>query len=182
MAFNERKATEAAAFLLKLRGGKMSYLKLIKLLYLADREALGRWGSSITKDQHFSMPHGPVVSNTYNLMIDEGEKPYWSKYITPPLGQYELELTGEDCPTDTLSRAEEKLLTEIFERYGRMSRWELRDYTHSLPEWRDPAGSSLPISIGEILAAQNLPPEEIAAITREIEAEETTERILGSVA
>jgi len=182
MAFDERKATEAAAFLLRLRGEKMSYLKLVKLLYLADREALSRWGSSVTNDSYFSMPHGPVVSNTYNLMIDEDEKPFWSKYITPPLGQYELDLTGEVCPTDTLSRAEEKLLTEIFERYGRMSRWQLRDYTHRLREWHDPAGSHLPISIREILEAQNVSPEDIAAITREIEADEKTERVLGSAA
>ena len=38
--FNERKATEAAAHLLALRGGQMHYLKLLKLLYIADREAL----------------------------------------------------------------------------------------------------------------------------------------------
>lgn len=182
MAFDERKATQVAALLLRQRGGRMSYLKLIKLLYLADRESLARWGFSITKDRYVSMPHGPVVSNTYNLMIDEGDKHYWSRYISPPLGQYELEVTGEACPTDTLSRAEEKLLTETFERYGHMDRWQLRDFTHHLPEWHDPAGSSLPISVREILEAQGLPAEEIAAITREIELEEKTERILGSVA
>jgi len=182
MAFDEQKATEAAAYLLRLRGGKMSYLKLIKLLYLADREALGRWGFSVTNDRYVSMPHGPVVSNTYNLMIDEGEKPFGSRFITPPLGQYELALTSEICPVDKLSRAEEKLLTEIFARFGQMNRWELRDYTHSLPEWHDPSGSSLPISIREILEAQNLPPEDIAAITREIESDEATEQILGCVA
>jgi hypothetical protein len=64
MAFDERKATEAAAYLLRLRGGRMSYLKLIKLLYLADREALSRWGFSVTNDRHVSMPHGPHASWT----------------------------------------------------------------------------------------------------------------------
>ena len=37
LRFNERRATEAAARFLKLRGNRMSYLKLIKLLYLLDR-------------------------------------------------------------------------------------------------------------------------------------------------
>jgi hypothetical protein len=32
LRFNEGRATEAATKLLKLRGGRMSYLKLIKLL------------------------------------------------------------------------------------------------------------------------------------------------------
>jgi len=49
--FNERKATEAASVLLRLRGGQMSHLKLIKLLYLADREALDRWSVPITHDR-----------------------------------------------------------------------------------------------------------------------------------
>jgi uncharacterized phage-associated protein len=181
MPFKEKKATEAAAFLLKLRGGKMSYLKLIKLLYLADREALSRWGFSLTNDTHVSMPHGPVVSNTYNLMIDEADKPFWSRYITPPLGEYEIALR-EDCPTDELSRAEEKLLTEIFEQYGHLTRWQLRDFTHTLPEWHDPHGSSVPISVREILQATGVSPADIEIITNEIEGAEHTDQILGSVA
>ena len=160
----------------------MSYLKLIKLLYLADREALSRWGFSVTNDRHVSMPHGPVVSNTYNLVIDEIDKPFWSTYITPPLGNYELELTGANCPTSTLSRAEERLLTEIFDQYGHMNRWQLRDFTHTLPEWRDPGDSSLPISIREILQAQNVSREDIEAITQEIDAADFAESILGHVA
>jgi uncharacterized phage-associated protein len=180
MAFDEKKATQVAAYLLRMRGGKMSYLKLIKLLYLADREALGRWGFSITNDRHFSMPHGPVVSKTYNLMIDEDEKPFWSRYISAPLGNYELELI-EDCPTDKLSRAEERLLIEIFERYGHMTRWQLRDLTHGLPEWHDPHGSSLPISMRELLEAQGISAQDIQAITHDIEEAEETERVLGEV-
>lgn len=43
LRFNERSATEAAASFLKVRGGRMGYLKLIKLLYLLDRAAPLRW-------------------------------------------------------------------------------------------------------------------------------------------
>ncbi len=55
MRFNERKATQAAAYLLQMRGGTMSYMKLIKLLYLADRAALVRFGRPITTDRYVSM-------------------------------------------------------------------------------------------------------------------------------
>ncbi|MDR3741714.1 MAG: Panacea domain-containing protein [Terracidiphilus sp.] len=178
MMFDEKKATEAAAFLLKLRGGKMSYLKLIKLLYLADREALRRWGFSITNDRHVSMPHGPVVSNTYNLMIEDTEKPFWAHYISAPLGDYELELRGE-CPTDKLSRAEERLLTEIFSEFGQMNRWALRDYTHGLPEWRDPNGSSLPISVRDILEAQGVSVQDISDITDDLNQADKADQLLG---
>ena len=68
LRFNERRATEAAARFLKLRGGRMSYLKLIKLLYLLDREALLRWGRPVTTDRYISMDNGPVVSRIYDLI------------------------------------------------------------------------------------------------------------------
>ena len=71
MRFNEAKATEAAARLIELRGGKMSYRKLIKLLYLADREALLRWGRPVTTDRYVSIDHRPVVSNVYELIRAE---------------------------------------------------------------------------------------------------------------
>ena len=44
MRFNERKATQAAAYLLKRRGGQMSYLKLIKSV-LGGPRGLGALGA-----------------------------------------------------------------------------------------------------------------------------------------
>lgn len=179
--FNQEKATAAAAFLLKLRGGQMSYLKLIKLLYLADREALHRWGFSITTDVFVSMDHGPVVSKIYDLItIDERMKPFWSTYISAPLGDYEVALRTEHVPQNQLSRAEEKLLTEIFGTYGTWDRWKLRDFTHDLPEWHDPNGSSIPIQIEEILTAQGASDKEIKAIIKDLNAAETANNAFGS--
>ena len=74
LPFNEAKAAQAAARLLKKRGGKMAYMKLIKLLYLVDREALRRWGRPVTTDRYVSMDHGPVLSSTLDL-INHGPEP-----------------------------------------------------------------------------------------------------------
>ena len=49
--FDEVKATQAAAKLLKQSGGSLSHMALIKLLYRADREAIRRWGLPITTDK-----------------------------------------------------------------------------------------------------------------------------------
>lgn len=171
MRFDENKATQSAAYFLKLRGGRMHYLKLIKLLYLADREALLRWGMPITTDRYVSMDHGPVVSNIYNLITDEtADKPHWSQYISPPFGEYEVELTKQ-APTSRLSRAEEKLMDEIFAKYGHMYRFHLVDQVcHRLPEWKGKQGTSIPISIREILRFEGEGDQEIHAIERDIEA------------
>ena len=62
--FNERKAAQAAAYLLCKAGGSLNVLKLVKLMYLAERESLRRYGETITGDALVSMRNGPVLSAT----------------------------------------------------------------------------------------------------------------------
>src|SRR5258708_39666927 len=170
LRFNEAKATQAAAWFLKLRGTTMSYLKLIKLLYLLDREALLRWGRPITTDIYVAMDNGPVVSRIYDLIREEpdpGTESFWREHIGEP-HNYEVVLL-QDPGSRELSRAEENLINEIFGQFGRMSRWQLRDYSHTLPEWNDPNGSTIPISIRDILKAGKKTEAEIAEVESEIE-------------
>jgi len=171
LRFNEAKATQAAAYLLKLRGGRMSYMKLIKLLYLVDREALLRWGRPVTTDRYVSMDRGPVLSAILDL-INEGPSPgaqgIWSEYISEPDG-HEVSLRKE-APTDELSHAEEELIAGVFREHGLKSRWELVELAHALPEWRDPDGSAIPISYADILEAAGRSPEEAVAVVQELES------------
>jgi uncharacterized phage-associated protein len=179
LQFDERKATEAASLFLVLRGSKrMHYMKLIKLLYLADREALLRWGAPITTDTYVSMDHGPVVSRIYNLIKREVHGPTWEEHISAPMGDKnkEVELIKE-VKLSRLSRAEEKLINEVFGRFGRWNRYELRDFVmHKLPEWEDPEGTSIPITIADILKAGGVDQEEVRAVVRELNAAGTAEK------
>lgn len=181
LRFDEAKATQAAAWFLKLRGGQMHYVKLIKLLYLTDREALLRWGVPVTTDRHVSMDNGPVTSRILNLITEDRPKPVWSEYISAPLGEYEVKLLKE-APTDRLSPAEEKLMQEIFDQYGHRNRWDLVDNVmHRLPEWQDPHGSSIPISIRDILEAAGEGEEQIRAVIKELNAIRNAEDDLARV-
>jgi uncharacterized phage-associated protein len=177
--FDEGKATQVAAAVMLKRGGRIHYLKLIKLLYLIDREALLRWGVPVSTDRYVSMDHGPVLSSIYKLIVEDKPKPIWARYISQPLGDYEIELLAEP-PTDLLSRAEEKLIDEIYAQYGHRNRWDLVDNVmHKLPEWTDPHGSSIPIHIRQILEAAGEAPDEIKAVLRELKAIETAEEALS---
>lgn len=179
LRFNERRATEAAARFLKLRGGRMSYLKLIKLLYLLDREALLRWGRPVTTDRYVSMDNGPVVSRIFDLIREEpapGTDPVWRHHISAPSG-YEVTLLSEP-ETDELSCAEESLIGEIFSNYGKLSRWELVNLSHGLPEWQDPKGSAIPIEYRDILRAGKKTESEVAAVESELEALAAAEAML----
>jgi uncharacterized phage-associated protein len=168
--YREEKATQAAARLLELRGAPMSHLKLIKLLYLVDREALVRYGRPVTYDSYFSMPHGPVLSFTLDRINEPevSQGAYWHRYIGPKQNN-EVGLASASIPNDQLSPAEEELIGAVFEKFGRMTRWELRDYTHTLPEWQDPRGSSRPIDPADILRSEGYSDEEIDEITADLE-------------
>ena len=182
MRFNETKATQAAAHLIKRRGqGFMSYMKLIKLLYLADREALLRWGDSITADAFYSMDRGPVLSRVHDLVTEgasPGECQYWEQHLKP-FGDHEVRLQ-KDPQIGELSEAEEELLDEIFNRYGALGRWEMVDEVHKLPEWEDPRGGRIPIRYRDILHFGRKTPEQIEAIMQDLEASEHVHKVLAT--
>lgn len=170
--FDEAKATQAAAYFLSLFPDKKThYFHLIKLLYLADRTALLQRGIPITTDTYAAMEHGPIVSTIYDLIKKKHKpKPIWSQYISEP-SFLKLVRLVKPAPTNKLSRAEEKLMKDIFDQYGHWNRFKLRDYVmHKLPEWKDPGKTSIPISIAQILKAGGEDDDHINAIQAELNA------------
>jgi len=148
--FDELKAAQAATILLERAGGSMEYIKLIKLLYLADRAALIETESPITGDRYVSMKHGPVLSGVLNLIKQEHprEDSVWHRYIRREYWDVAL-VDRAEC--NHLSEHDVELLNEIFDRYGSWRSWAVVDHTHALPEWTDPGDTSIPIDPAEIL-------------------------------
>lgn len=181
LRYREDRATQAAARFLKLRGGRMSYLKLMKLLYLADRKALIELGRPITYDAFYSMPRGPVLSRTLDLMSEEpephGRPSYWHQHISPPEGWEVVLRDGESVPNDQLSDADEAVINAIYDEFGKWSRWDLVKYTHNLPEYEDPDGSSIPIPHERILKLSGMNEDDIAAINDAMAHEALLSRI-----
>ena len=169
--FNLEKATQAAAEVLKSNDNHMNYMKLIKLLYLIDREGLKRWERPITGDTYFSMKNGPILSNVLDL-INWGDNPkahsYWHEYISDPC-DYEVNLIKE-VPSDELSPREIDSINEIDRIFKTFDHWEMVDYCHdNLPEWEDPGNTSSPILIDDILKVLDKTYQDITEIQDEIE-------------
>jgi uncharacterized phage-associated protein len=159
----------------------MSYMKLVKLLYLADREALLRWGRPITTDRYVSMDHGPVVSNVYEIIRSEPQPQmgqFWRRFISEPDGNYDVSLLSSPAPSE-LSAAEELLLREIFTSHGGKTRWQLRDFCHTLPEWQDPEGGAIPIEYRDILQARGKTRAEIAAVEQDLDSLAVADALLA---
>src|SRR3954462_13905501 len=178
--FREDKATQAAALLLTWAGGRMNYMKLIKLLYLADRTALLRWGRPISFARPLSMKHGPVLSEVLDLINEgslPGESSTWRETISVP-AEYEVRLIA-DCPADDLSDMEEDVLAEVFETYGQHAPFALVDILHqTLPEWT-PTDGAVPIRYRDILLREGRTEREVAEIESELEDLAHMHRVLG---
>lgn len=161
--FHERKTAQAAAHLLKLNGGAMNYMVLIKLLFLADRTALLHHGQPITGASMVSMDKGPVLSEVLDLINEEPKKATgspWVVHISAPAG-YTVRLKAP-AESDELSRYELRVLGQVFEEFGQMDKWELVHWLHeNIPEWEDPHGSMRPISFDDVLKRNNVPKEKI---------------------
>lgn len=159
--FDERKAAQVAAYFLisaKKKDANVTLLKLMKLMYLAERLSYERFCFPIIGDALVSMPNGPVLSRTLDLMNfgsskDKGE---WDSFIAERAGR-DMSLNGHENLTiddlRELSESDIEVLDSIWGKFGRMSAIQLREYTHNsenCPEWQDPDGSSIPIQL-EIL-------------------------------
>ena len=145
---DHQKALQAAAFLLT-REGEMTRIRLLKLLYLADRASLEETGRTITGDQVVAMEHGPVLSTVYDWIKHSNQE--WSSIVENE-GKHGLRLV-RDPGTGNLSRYDVRKLSEISDRYLELDEWEIVELTHQLPEWKknDPGKSSKPIPLHDIL-------------------------------
>lgn len=151
--FNSKKAAQVAAFFCDKQGGLIPVLKLVKLVYLSDRKFLSDFGFTITNDLHVSMPHGPVNSLTYEYVGGNRESEEWSALISDREGHnVALARPIGEADTDELSDAEIDVMNSVWQEFGQMGKYAIRDWTHdNCPEWEDPHGSSSPIPLERTL-------------------------------
>ena len=179
--FNVEKSAQMAAYLLHKRGGKMSFLKLMGLLYLSDRKSLDLYGEPISGDRYVSMNYGPVLYGVCSLIAggsQDGNK--WDEWIrdgadhTVALRQ---KITDVFDLTE-LSRADIRAMDDVYEKYGHMNSFALCDETHRIcHEWHNPHGSSIPIRIQDIFMALGRMPEEAELLTRELMTKNQLEQL-----
>ena len=148
--FDERRAAQAAARLLDQHGGTMPWLKLVKLLYLADRASLVEGGWPITGDRFVSVRHGPALARVLELITDDcpaGDS-IWHGYVARK--RFDAFLVG---PPDSkhLSDVDRDVLDSVFETYCCLKEWDVVARTHALPEWKDPGNTVIPIEPEDIL-------------------------------
>jgi uncharacterized phage-associated protein len=146
--FKFRKAAQVSAFFALKSGGDINTLKLAKLHYLTERKSMELFDEPMFFDRFVSMDHGPVASTALNLVNGLIEDKHWPIFMGRRNGHLVGATTGVGFKDfDCLCKADVKILNLLWEEFGQMDRFELRDWTHeNCPEWEDPDGSSNPIS------------------------------------
>lgn len=155
--YNPRKVAQILAFFANKEGGDLAVLKAVKLAYLADRKHMEDYAHPLFQDKIVSMKHGPVHSITYNFINGtQEEEEGWNGWKDFIRRSDNLHLAATDQFTrddlDELSDAEIDTMEATWEKFGHMTRWQIRDWTHKhCPEWEDPGYSSTPIPRERIL-------------------------------
>lgn len=166
-----RKLIDTVHYLIGKNNGTMNYTKMIKILYLADKKALEKWGAPITGDLYYALKNGPVLSKTLDLIkgkADLESQTLWDEYFYTK--DYKLIDEKPDRPYDYLSPVEIELLFEVDQKYKDYSYQQMIDLVHSpevCPEWTDPGEGASPISIETILKKSGKTDKEIEEIIDE---------------
>ena len=168
-AFDERRAAQAASILLDRAGGSMDYLKLVKLLYLADRASLIETEVPITDDRYASMKHGPTPCQVLELILQEQprEDSIWHRYIRRE--NFVAYLCGP-IEWEQLSESNVDVLNDTYETYGNLRPSQVVSQTQALPEWRDPGDTTIRIDPADILRYAGYSEHAIELVTDSAEA------------
>ncbi|NJL02288.1 MAG: SocA family protein [Spirulinaceae cyanobacterium RM2_2_10] len=192
--FDPNKVVQSAALLLKRHGKPMSYLGLLKMLYIADRRSLECSDQPITGDRYVAMEYGPVLSGVYDLIKDKeigvrGAQSLWAEYIErcpnpeKPKAKkdYALHLL-QDPGDDDLCDQDVAILEEVYQEFGSLDPFKVVDWTHDLPEWEDPREKKLKVTdiyVDTLLELLGRSPEEIEEIYQDTIRERYLDEVLS---
>ena len=136
--FDYKKATQALNYLALKELGEINKMKALKLIHLADRYHLRKYGRLITNDIYFAMNYGPVPSGVKDIaegseFLGEKEQEYSSQYLTS-IDQHTLESV---IPVDdnVFSDSDIEALDFAWEKFGHLDQFNLAELTHKYPEW-----------------------------------------------
>lgn len=140
MNFDYQKATQAINYFSRKSDSlRMNKMKVIKLIWLADRYHLRKYGRPVLGDEYNALPYGPVGSTVKDLAENSGflaeeEKDYSSLYIKP-INQYTVE-SIQQVDTDVFSETDIEALEFAFDRFGNYDQFDLSKMSHEFPEWK----------------------------------------------
>ena len=183
--FDVDRCIEAAGVLFSTTETRMmGRMRLLKLLYLANRKSLKETGDPIVDDDTIAMRYGPVLSHTYDLIkgtnLNEKALAAWNEHFKI-VDWIQIQMLS-DPGTDHLSDYDVQTLIEIASQYKDVEDDDLSELTHNFDEYRshwDGQHNSERIPETDLLKGIGYTPEEIDGILEEAKVYATEQESLG---
>ena len=133
MIRRQKKSVQALNYLANKEPNKeINRLKALKILWLSDKYHLLKYRRTILKDKYYAMKNGPVPSDT----IDISNGAYWD-YAKQFITAHQLTVKSVNSPDLSLfSKSDLEALDHVWEKFGSLTQWQLRDLSHKYPEWK----------------------------------------------
>ncbi|MCY4011987.1 MAG: DUF433 domain-containing protein [Gammaproteobacteria bacterium] len=135
----ERQAAQMAVAFIRKANAPIGKLRLVKLMYLAEREAMLRYLLPIVEDDVCAMQRGMALSATWRLArgarspMPTGD---WGGHIVQTDRGLSVRKGVSVQSLDGLSDDDLHVIQQVWDDYGAMSQDELvHDVHHKLPEW-----------------------------------------------
>ena len=137
--FSKETTIQAIAYLVRASGPGLSKIVLLKLLYLADRYHLRKYGRTILGDRYFAMKYGPVASDTKNVIESGLRDEYASRFVRVTMVPHKprdfqlVSAYGKES-LGWLSQTDTEALDAALKVYSVCD--NLVGFTHEFPEWK----------------------------------------------
>jgi len=137
---DEEKALASILYLAQKANGSIDMYKLVKLVYLADKKHLLKWGRTITGDMFARMEHGTTPSGVYDMIKAVRRDKDWTRDLSPYFQVHENTVTALiDPDMDEFSESDIEVLDEIFAEHGHKTFGELKALAHDAA-WQNASG------------------------------------------
>ncbi|MGB7338928.1 MAG: Panacea domain-containing protein [Phototrophicaceae bacterium] len=125
--FDLQKALEAIIYLANKTQEQPTFMRVVKLMYLADKTSLEQYGRFISGDTYYAMKDGPVPTHTYDILKDTESNDKGFEVIHR---NYPTIKVHRDANLDYLSESDTICLDKTLAAFDHHPTWRLREISH----------------------------------------------------
>jgi len=137
-----KKSVQAVNYFARKKDGEINKLKVIKLIYFADRYHIRKYGRPVIGDSYWAMKLGAVPSDTLNTAnlsedLENDCLKYAKEFLSHPKGDKKKKHIISNGPVDlkVFSQTDLEALETAFKEFGDKDQFELAEHSHEYPEW-----------------------------------------------
>jgi uncharacterized phage-associated protein len=140
--FCHQKATQALNFFAHKSGDRANKLKVLKLVFFADRHHFRTHGRPVIGDSYYALKFGPVASGVKDIVehsplgLSREERHYAEASIRPEDDKVYWFRALAATDTSVFSKSDLESLEWAWQNFGGVHLFKLAELTHLYPEWK----------------------------------------------